>query len=71
MRPKHDDDEETVELPYRELLDQTDDAWHLRFEGDDVWLPKSQVELDEDFDVVTMPKWLARDRCLTDEMDEQ
>ena len=38
-----------------------------RFHGDNgvqVWLPKSQVEWDQDAQTMAMPEWLAQDKGL-------
>lgn len=29
-----------------------------------VWLPKSQIEIDENHEVITMPEWLAQEKEL-------
>lgn len=55
-------------MPKRELIDiaaevrgETDRAWRL-FDGTKTeWVPKSQVEQNED-GTFTMPEWLAKDK---------
>lgn len=59
-----------VEVEGAVLRQETDDALLVEVDGEDVWLPKSQV-LDRsglreagDVGCVTIPRWLARDRGL-------
>jgi hypothetical protein len=41
---------------------ETDAAWLLEIDGEEIWLPKSQVEWDGEY--VTLPEWLAEERGL-------
>ena len=41
---------------------QTEKAWLIDFGDKEVWIPKSQIEVDLVDDVVTMPEWLAKDK---------
>jgi len=47
---------------------ETDKAYLVSDGVKDVWLPKSQVELDDsqgdEAAIVTMPEWLAKDKGL-------
>ncbi len=43
---------------------QTDLAWRFSDGTTTVWLPKSQVEWDEDEKIMTMPEWLAQEKEL-------
>lgn len=60
----------TVDVDY-DYVDEDRETKHAHFivfeEGfDDVscFLPKSQIEIDEDRKVVTMPEWLAQEKEL-------
>lgn len=41
-----------------ELINETDAAWLFKYEGEEVWLPKSQCEWDEGAGVMKIPEWL-------------
>ena len=45
-----------------ELVRETDKAFLLNCEGDEVWLPKSQVTFDKEAKTVTLPEWLFNDK---------
>jgi hypothetical protein len=51
-----------------QLKHETPKAYLVNDGANDVWLPKSMVELDDsggdDNAIVTMPEWLARDKGL-------
>ena len=47
---------------YEEIIADTDLAWLVRIDGEDYWLPKSQVEIDEDHQEIEIPNWLAKDK---------
>lgn len=46
-----------------EIVRETDRAWLLDIEGEEVWLPKSQVK-DNGDGTFTVPEWLAMERGL-------
>lgn len=47
-----------------EIKRETEKAY-LIFDGDkEVWLPKSQVEWDQDAKTMAMPEWLATEKGL-------
>lgn len=46
-----------------EVIYETALAWLLNIDGDQVWLPKSQVE-DHGDGTFTVPEWLALERGL-------
>jgi len=53
-------DEEMVKVDYEYEVHSTPLAVLLHFFGvGEVWLPYSQIEVDEDRGVVKMPEWLA------------
>lgn len=58
-------DDEMVEVFVELLIRETPDAWLILTAYDEeVWLPKSQVELDDDESVVRVPEWLALEKGL-------
>ena len=48
-----------IKVEYEGLKHETERAYLLVIQGEDVWLPKSQVSLEEG-KTVAMPEWLAR-----------
>ena len=55
---------------YGDIIQETEDAILLACNGDEAWLPKSELEYagergDTDVEV-TLPEWLAEDKCLVD-----
>ena len=61
---------DVVILDYEEVLTETDLAWKLLLDSSDPWeqekewFPKSQCELDEEENTITVPKWLAIEKEL-------
>lgn len=56
---------EKVMLPFTEERVETPRAYLLVMAtGEEVWLPKSQVEVDWDKGMVAMPRWLAEAKDL-------
>lgn len=43
---------------------ETERAWLITDGTKDVWLPKSQCEMDERAGICTMPEWLAKEKEL-------
>lgn len=63
IRP-HRDDQQPVDLAMH-LHGETEKAFKLSDTGNEghaQWVPKSQVEHDEDSDIFTMPQWMAKQR---------
>lgn len=59
-KPKPKSRRDTVELKYDEMLHETELAYLLRFDTEEEWIPKSQVEsIDEDNCTVELPEWLV------------
>lgn len=54
---------------YEEMICQSKLAWKLKIDKDELWLPKSQCELDEDEKCVLVPKWLVEKKGL--ELEEE
>ncbi len=52
------DDGGLAYLDHEGVLAETDKAKLFKIEGEEVWLPKSQIE-DEGEEIVAVPKWLA------------
>jgi hypothetical protein len=53
-----------VELVYDEVEFETESEWLLSFDENNVWLPKSQCEIDIGRGRVGVPAWLAREKGL-------
>jgi len=50
-------------LNFLDILSTTDKAWLLKFDNNkNVWLPKSQCNIDIDKHQITLPSWLAREK---------
>lgn len=47
-----------------DLKRETEKAYLVSDGAQEVWLPKSQVEYDEDAKTMAMPEWLAKDKGL-------
>lgn len=59
------DAEDPVTVSYEAHLEKKADtpkAYLVQIGGEEVWLPKSQCELNEDSMLVEMPTWLAEKR---------
>lgn len=50
-----------VDLKFNQIVHSTDLAWLIEFEHDKeaIWIPKSQCEVDEDDNIVTMRETVA------------
>jgi hypothetical protein len=61
-----EDDNEIVEIYFLDIVAETEKAYllHLGENRQDVWVPKSRIEMYEDQDLVEMPFWLAKDKDL-------
>ena len=53
---------EKVEIWFDDIIHETANAWLLDIDGEKVWMPKSQCELDGD--MVLVPEWLAIEKDL-------
>lgn len=63
-RGRGSEKDEIVDLEYEALKARTVSAALFVFGGKDVWLPFSQIEIDEEQQSVTMPEWLAFEKGL-------
>jgi hypothetical protein len=56
---------EMISLDYDSVEDETSKAYLVRIEGDDYWLPKSQIgEMNADDYTIELPVWLAKEKGL-------
>jgi len=53
-----------MEIPFDEIVTETDAAWLLDVGDDKIWLPKSQCDIDEDDNTIEVPEWLAIEKGL-------
>ena len=53
-----------VDIDFDRVVHRTAAAVLLEIDGEDVWLPLSAVEIDEDNKTVTMPERLANEKGL-------
>ena len=59
-----------ITIDFEEIKHETDLAWLLLLDGSDpfdpvqVWLPRSQCEIDEELGVAYVPEWLAIEKDL-------
>lgn len=56
--------DDPVTIKVDTLVRETELAWLLAIDGDEVWIAKSQGELDEANSEVTIPEWLADEKGL-------
>jgi len=54
----------TVEVDFDELKAETPRAWLIRIDEDDIWIPKSVCDLDEQEGITEIPEWLAFEKEL-------
>jgi len=47
---------------YDSILRETEKAYLLEIDGEEVWLPKSHVTLDKQNKEITIPDWLATEK---------
>ena len=55
-----------VKIDYDEIIRDDDRYAAILFaiDGAEIWLPRSQIDVDEDNQTVTLPEWLAIEREL-------
>jgi hypothetical protein len=51
-------------IEYDEIIRKSDKGVLIKIEGDKYWLPKSQVEINEDDDTIDIPEWLLKEKGL-------
>lgn len=52
------------DVNFDEIVNETEKAWCVLINDEEVWLPKSQVEMYEDDYVVVVPEWLMKEKGL-------
>ena len=52
-----------VTIDFDELKHETDSAVLVEIDGEDIWIPKSQITTMSDFDL-DIPEWLAIEKGL-------
>jgi hypothetical protein len=62
------DDAPPKNLYYQEKVTETNKAWLLDIQGEEIWIPKSQCDINEDDHTIEIPEWLADKKGL--EYDE-
>lgn len=55
---------ELIEIDYMAKKSESPEAWLLEIEFREVWLPKSQCEIDEENSTILVPKWLCDEEDL-------
>lgn len=58
--------DEQVMIRYTDILRESEKAVLFDFAGEELWLPKSQIEIKKDESVVWVAKWLADKNGLED-----
>lgn len=59
-----------IHLEVEKIVRETDAAFSLRVDGEDYWIPKSQISDPEDFEAgdenvtVSVTEWIARQKGL-------
>ena len=48
---------------YDELKYETDAAWLLDIDGEELWFPKSKCDIDDD-QTIAVPEWSAKEKGL-------
>jgi hypothetical protein len=67
---RNDSNDDFVEIEADEVLHQSEAAFLFSIDGEDAWLPKSQIECPDDIDVgdenviVGIKRWLAVEKGL-------
>lgn len=62
---KDEDDftnEDTYSIVFDELITETDEAWLLDIDCEEMWFPKACCRIEDNY--ITMPVWLADDKGL-------
>ena len=48
-----------MDIDYTEIIHETDRAILFLIDGDEVWIPRSVLELDESTCTISVSKWFA------------
>ena len=59
----YDRNDETYSVPFDEVITETEKAWLLDIDGQEIWFPKSICKFDgQKNDCIIMPYWLAEQK---------
>ncbi len=62
----HSDRFDIVDIEYESIEHDTGKAVLLKIEGDEFWIPKSQIKNDyENEDYIQIPRWLVDEKHLS------
>lgn len=61
---KDDEESDQIEFYYYQIVARTDKAVLLDLGTEEVWLPLSLIEINQDEEIVTMPVWLCKKKGL-------
>ena len=53
-----------LDYEFEDIINETENAWLILIREEEIWFPKSQVEVDEDNNTISMPEWLATEKGL-------
>ncbi len=56
--------DELLTIDYDALIHTGEQAWLLDIAGRELWLPKSQCEIDEDDSTIEVPRWICDEEDL-------
>lgn len=56
----------TIILVYDEIKHTSEKAFFISFGDENIWLPKSQIEIDKEAKTLEIPLWLAVEKELED-----
>lgn len=57
--------DELLPIDYDALITETDEAWFVEIDGRQLWLPKSQCDIDENGSTIQIPAWLCEEEDLS------
>jgi hypothetical protein len=53
-----------IDVPYDAVVHETESAWLLTVEDEDIWFPKSQCSIGTENEEISVPTWLAIEKGL-------
>lgn len=56
--------DELQTIDYDALIHEGEQAWLVDIDGRELWLPKSQCEIDEDDSTIEVPQWICDEEDL-------
>lgn len=63
-RSSQGDQDHLAEVEYEDIVSETQRGILFQINGEEHWLPRSQIEVDTDAKVITMPEWLSIEKGL-------